>query len=49
LKSEAYVSNAREVSQPKFIAHYICKASVAVKIKIAASMIFSANGEILKV
>jgi hypothetical protein len=35
LKSEAYVSTAREVSTPKFIAHFFCKASHAGKIKTA--------------
>jgi len=29
VKSAAYVSTAREVSQPKFIAHFICKALLA--------------------
>jgi len=31
------------VSQPKFIAHFFCKASLAVKKIIAASMNFSKN------
>jgi len=30
-KTAAYVSAAREVSQSKFIAHFFCKASLAVK------------------
>jgi len=30
VKSAAYVSAAREVSQPKFIAHFFCKALIAV-------------------
>ena len=30
-KSEAYVSAAREVSQPKFIAYFFCKAPMAGK------------------
>jgi len=38
-KSEDYVSTAREVSQPKFIAYFFCKASMAVK-KIIESMDF---------
>jgi hypothetical protein len=39
-KTADYVSTAIEVSQPKFIAHFFCKASLAGKIKIAASMHF---------
>jgi len=31
LKSVAYVSAAIEVSQPKFIAHFFCKALVTVQ------------------
>jgi len=34
-KSAAYVSAARVVSKPKFIAHFFCKASLAIKINIA--------------
>jgi hypothetical protein len=40
---------AIEVLLLKFIDDFFCKASLADKIKIAASMIFSANREKLKV
>jgi hypothetical protein len=42
-KSIAYVSTAREVSQPTFIAHLFCKASLVVNKIIAESMNFYSN------
>jgi hypothetical protein len=35
LKSDAYVSAEIEVSQPKFIAHFFCKAPIAAQKIIA--------------
>jgi len=45
LKSDAYVSAAREVIQASFIAHFFCKASMKVKIieSIAVKIILNLN------
>jgi len=46
-KSEDYVSAAREVSQTKIIAHFICKASLAGKKIIAEIFAFCKESPIV--